>query len=81
MAGQLENVNVAMRGNIYFDGKVTSRTVYTKDGEKKTLGIILPGTYEFGVGDREIVHVLAGSTYGIRCCQVVEYLCEYFPDK
>ena len=108
MAGQLENVNVAMRGNIYFDGKVTSRTVYTKDGEKKTLGIILPGTYELGVGDREIVHVLAGkaevllppdkkewkavgegenftvvanSTYGIRCCQVVEYLCEYFPDK
>lgn len=33
------------------------------------------------VGEGENFTVVANSTYGIRCCQVVEYLCEYFPDK
>ncbi|MBU9918464.1 MAG: pyrimidine/purine nucleoside phosphorylase, partial [Fusobacteriaceae bacterium] len=36
---KFENVSVIKKANIYFDGKVTSRTVLFADGEKKTLGI------------------------------------------
>jgi purine/pyrimidine-nucleoside phosphorylase len=56
-----ENVNVVKKANIYFNGKVTSRTVLFADGSRKTLGIILPGEYEFGTGDHERMEILAGS--------------------
>jgi purine/pyrimidine-nucleoside phosphorylase len=58
---QFENVTVIKRANVYFNGNVTSRTILFKDGTKKTLGIILPGEYEFGTGDRERMEVLAGN--------------------
>ncbi len=57
---QFENVTVIKKANIYFDGKVTSRVVVFADGTKKTLGILLPGEYEFGTADKEIMEVLAG---------------------
>lgn len=57
---QFENVTVVREANIYFDGKVTSRTVIFKDGSKKTLGIMLPGDYEFGTKEKEIMEILAG---------------------
>ena len=57
---QFENVSIVKKANIYFDGKVTSRTVIFPSGEKKTLGIMLPGEYNFGTGDKEIMEVLAG---------------------
>jgi purine/pyrimidine-nucleoside phosphorylase len=60
MTTQFENVTVIKAANIYFDGKVTSRTVLFADGEKKTLGIMLPGDYEFGTGDREVMEILSG---------------------
>ncbi|WP_010680963.1 pyrimidine/purine nucleoside phosphorylase [Acetivibrio cellulolyticus] len=58
---QFENVTIVKKANIYFDGKVTSRTVIFKDGEKKTLGIMMPGEYEFGTQDTEIMEVIGGS--------------------
>ncbi len=58
---QFENVTVIKKANVYFDGKVTSRTVIFENGEKKTLGIMLPGTYTFSTGDKEIMEVLGGS--------------------
>jgi purine/pyrimidine-nucleoside phosphorylase len=57
---KFENVSVVKKANIYFDGRVTSRTVLFTDGSKKTLGIILPGEYEFGTGDKEHMEILAG---------------------
>lgn len=57
---QFENVTVVREANVYFDGKVTSRTVLFADGTKKTLGIMLPGDYEFGTADKEIMEILAG---------------------
>ncbi len=57
---RFENVAIVKKANIYFDGKVTSRTVLFEDGTKKTLGIIMPGEYEFGTADKEIMEVLAG---------------------
>jgi purine/pyrimidine-nucleoside phosphorylase len=57
---QFENVTAVREANIYFDGKVTSRTVIFKDGSKKTLGIMLPGDYEFGTKEKEIMEILSG---------------------
>jgi len=58
---EFRNVTVIKKANVYFDGKVTSRTVLFADGDKKTLGIMLPGEYEFSTGDKEIMEVLGGS--------------------
>ncbi|MBN2658886.1 MAG: pyrimidine/purine nucleoside phosphorylase [Spirochaetales bacterium] len=57
---KFENVSIIKEANIYFDGKVTSRTVLFADGSKKTLGIMLPGDYEFGTADKEIMEILSG---------------------
>jgi uncharacterized protein YaiE (UPF0345 family) len=57
---QFEQVTVVKKANIYFDGKVTSRVVMFADGTKKTLGIMLPGQYEFGTDTVEIMEILAG---------------------
>ena len=43
-----ENVKVEKNANVYFDGRVTSRNIFFTDGTKKTLGVMLPGSYEFG---------------------------------
>ncbi len=60
MMGQFENVIVIKKANVYFDGKVTSRTVVFADGSKKTLGIMLPGDYDFGTEAAEVMEILAG---------------------
>ncbi|HEY3365440.1 MAG TPA: pyrimidine/purine nucleoside phosphorylase [Symbiobacteriaceae bacterium] len=57
---QFEGVSVVKAANVYFDGKVTSRTVLFADGTKKTLGIMLPGDYEFGTADAEVMEILSG---------------------
>ncbi len=58
---QFENVTVIKEANSYFDGKVTSRTVVFADGEKKTLGIMLPGEYTFSTDAKEIMEIMQGS--------------------
>ena len=40
---EFKNVTVVKKVNSYFEGKVTSRTVFFPDGAKKTLGVMLPG--------------------------------------
>lgn len=55
-----EKVNIIKKANVYFDGKVTSRTVIFENGEKKTLGIMMPGEYEFGTADKELMEIIAG---------------------
>ena len=57
---QFEKVTVIKAANIYFDGKVTSRTVLFPDGSKKTLGIMVPGDYEFGADQKETMEILSG---------------------
>jgi purine/pyrimidine-nucleoside phosphorylase len=57
---EFKNVTIVKKANIYFDGKVTSRTVIFPDGSKKTLGIMLPGEYEFGTDTKEIMEITAG---------------------
>jgi len=57
---QFNDVSVVKEANIYFNGNVTSRTVLFPDGSKKTLGIMLPGDYEFGTADKEVMEILSG---------------------
>lgn len=56
-----KNVEVKKKANVYFDGKVTSRTVTLPSGEMKTLGVMLPGTYHFNTQAPEVVDVTLGS--------------------
>lgn len=58
---EFKNVTAVKKANVYFEGKVTSRTIIFEDGERKTLGVMLPGDYEFGTGDKEIMEILGGS--------------------
>lgn len=57
---QFENVSVEIKGNSYFDGAVTSRTVHFPDGSRKTLGFMLPGDYEFGTAAAELMEITSG---------------------
>lgn len=57
---EFKNVTVIKKANIYFDGQVTSRTVVFADGSTKTLGIMLPGAYEFNTDKKEIMEILSG---------------------
>jgi uncharacterized protein YaiE (UPF0345 family) len=57
---KFEGVTVVKKANVYYDGKVTSRTVLFADGTRKTLGIMLPGDYDFGTDAPEVMEVLGG---------------------
>ena len=57
---EFRNVTVVKKAKVYFDGKVTSRTVVFGDGSKKTLGVMLPGEYEFNTADKEVMEILSG---------------------
>jgi purine/pyrimidine-nucleoside phosphorylase len=57
---EFKNVTAVKEANIYFDGKVTSRTLIFPDGSKKTLGIMFPGKYEFSTAEKEIMEILSG---------------------
>lgn len=57
---EFKNVTVVKAVNAYFDGKVTSRTVIFPDGSKKTLGVMLPGEYEFNTDAKEIMEIFSG---------------------
>jgi purine/pyrimidine-nucleoside phosphorylase len=57
---KFKNVTIIKKANIYFDGKVTSRTVIFPDGSKKTLGIMFPGDYEFSSAETEIMEIITG---------------------
>ncbi len=57
---EFKDVTIIKKASIYFDGMVTSRTVIFPDGSKKTLGIMLPGEYEFNTDDKEIMGIISG---------------------
>ncbi|KAB2888460.1 MAG: pyrimidine/purine nucleoside phosphorylase [Desulfobulbaceae bacterium] len=56
-----EHVTVRKAANIYFDGKVTSRTITFADGTTKTLGIMQPGEYTFSTESAELMEILSGA--------------------
>ena len=60
MPNEFSGVTVVVPANVYFDGAVTSRTVKFAEGLTKTLGIMLPGEYEFGTAKPELMEITAG---------------------
>lgn len=56
----IDNASIVKAANIYYDGKVTSRTVNLSDGSTQSLGIMLPGEYTFGTNEAEIMEMQSG---------------------
>jgi hypothetical protein len=57
---EIKNVTVKKEANIYYDGKVTSRTITMQNGDTQSLGIMLPGEYTFGTNEAEIMEIMSG---------------------
>lgn len=55
-----KNVEVVKKANVYHEGRVTSRTIITAGGEKKTLGVMLPGSYRFNTDVPEQMDITQG---------------------
>ena len=55
-----KNVNVNKLANIYFEGKVISRNITFNDHKIKTLGVMLPGEYEFKTQSKELMEIISG---------------------
>lgn len=58
---EFSNVTAVAKANVYFDGKVVSHTIIDAAGRKTTLGLIYPGTYNFGTGAPERMDIVAGA--------------------
>ena len=57
---KFKDVNVDKLANIYFQGNVISRNIFLNDGSRKTLGVMLPGDYEFKTEARELIEIMTG---------------------
>lgn len=57
---EFQDVTIVKKANVYFDGKVVSRTVKFPDGTIKTLGFMMPGEYNFDTQKAEVMEILAG---------------------
>lgn len=57
---EFKNVTIIKKANIYFKGNVISYSVIFPDGSRKTLGVMLPGEYEFNTADKEIMEIISG---------------------
>lgn len=60
MSDFIKSVDVKKLVNIYYDGKVQSRTIRYIDGEVQTLGVYLPGDFEFHSDGAEKVVITSG---------------------
>jgi len=56
----IDNASIVKKANIYYDGKVTSRTVKLVDGSVQSLGIMMPGEYTFSTNEAEIMEMMSG---------------------
>ena len=56
----LKNVSVFPNANVYFDGKCISHTIETAEGERKSLGVILPSNLNFSTAAPELIEIVNG---------------------
>lgn len=57
---EIKNATIIKAANVYYDGKVTSRTIHLSDGSRQSLGIMFPGEYTFNTNEAEIMEMLSG---------------------
>jgi hypothetical protein len=60
VATQFNGISVVTKANVYFDGNVISYTILLPEGEKKTLGLIRPGSFHFNTGAPERMEIVDG---------------------
>ena len=58
---RFDDVSVICKANIYFEGKVISHTILFKDGHKKTVGLIFPGSFKFNTDAPERMEITSGN--------------------
>ncbi|HEY1794104.1 MAG TPA: pyrimidine/purine nucleoside phosphorylase [Opitutaceae bacterium] len=58
---QFNGVTVLAKANVYFDGNVISHTILAPGGERKTLGLIRPGSYHFATEAPERMEIVDGA--------------------
>ncbi|MDQ6968679.1 MAG: pyrimidine/purine nucleoside phosphorylase [Mariprofundaceae bacterium] len=56
-----QHASITKAANVYHGGKVSSRSIVTAEGERKTLGFMLAGSYNFATDMPERMEILAGS--------------------
>ena len=57
---RFERVSVVKKANVFFDGRCVSHTVFTADGARKSVGVILPGALTFETAAPEVMEIVAG---------------------
>ena len=58
---KIDNISVATKASVYFDGKCVSHGITFADGTKKSVGVILPATLIFNTGVAEIMECTGGA--------------------
>ena len=58
---QLQGASVASKANVFFDGKCVSHAIVTPNGEKKSVGVVLPSHLTFNTAAPEIMECVAGA--------------------
>ena len=58
---KIDNISVATKASVYFDGKCISHGITYPDGTKKSVGVIFPATLIFNTGAPEIMECVAGA--------------------
>ncbi len=62
MPDKINNVSIAKKANVFFDGKCVSHSVFFPDGSRKTVGVIMPGSrLTFNVGVAELMEITSGT--------------------
>lgn len=57
---EFTHVKIVKKANVYFDGRVTSRTIKFEDGTMKTLGFMQVGEFTFNTQHPEIMEIYTG---------------------
>lgn len=58
---QISGVSVTTKANVYFDGKCVSHAITLPNGSKKSVGVVLPATLNFGTGAPETMECVGGA--------------------
>jgi uncharacterized protein YaiE (UPF0345 family) len=60
---QFDQVTVNKKANVFFEGKCISHTVTLANGERKSVGVILPSTLRFDLTTKEVMEVVDGTAH------------------
>ena len=61
VTSRIDGVALTTKANVYFDGKCVSHSFETADGSKKSVGVILAATLNFGTAAAEVMECVAGA--------------------